>query len=66
MKWYKFTDYFENEVLKKRTYLKKEGVFVYLKIRSRVNDKRKIDLGFGVKYLSLKDGSSGWLHLRTK
>ena len=60
MKWYKFTDYFENEVLKKRTYLKKEGVFVYLKIRSRVNDKRKIDLGFGVKYLSLKDGSSGW------
>lgn len=50
MKEYKFTDYFENEVLRKRPFLKKEWCIRVLENPSKVgSSKNKIVFDFGVR-----------------
>ena len=51
---YAFTNYFENEVLRKRPYLKKSGVFGFVKTHSRSNHKSIIIFAFGVKSMNWK------------
>ena len=51
---YRFTEYFEHEVLRKRPYLKKHGAFRFWKTRSEASRKSEIGIGFGVKSRSLK------------
>jgi hypothetical protein len=58
VKPYKFTNYFENEVLRKRPYLKKEWCIAYKssKTPSGANRKRKIVSGSGEQSLNLVVG----------
>ena len=45
---YRFTEYFDKEVLRKRPYLKRNGVFKSLRIHSKLNLRSIIVFGFGV------------------
>jgi hypothetical protein len=51
---YRFTEYFEHEVLRKRSYLKKEGAFRFWRSQSEASLKRETGIGFGAKSRSLK------------
>jgi hypothetical protein len=51
---FKFTEYFEKEVLRKRPYLKKEWCIEVVKIRSRWRLKNITDFGSGVLLKNLE------------
>jgi hypothetical protein len=52
---YKFTEYFEKEVLRKRAYLKKEWCIRVLEEPLRSEVRRETGIGFGARLKSLRD-----------
>ncbi len=56
---YKFTRYFENEVLRKRPYIKRELRIEIIENPIRLKNKKKIDGDFGGLLKNLKIGCLG-------
>jgi len=56
---YKFTEYFEKEVLRKRPYLKKEWGIRAIEAPFAQSRKKEIDIAFGWRFRSRKGATSG-------
>ena len=53
---YKFTGYFENEVLRKRPYLKREWCVQVCSNPVRVENKKETDIGFEEGLMNCREG----------
>jgi len=55
MSEYQYTEYFENEVLRKRSYLRKEWCIRVIKIPLKLSDKNITVIDFGEKSMNWVD-----------